>query len=440
MFVAAFLVLVSGFPLMSGGFRKAAATFLALGVAMLVAGRQPFEVWVTASASMTNIIAIVAVMQTFSMPIRLGDYDVAIRSWMSRRFKAHSSLFLFTTLATHILTSFLNLGAIPVVISLFGEALRRRIPQWRRFFSSAMTRGYVLSALWSPGAVNLYLVVQVTGLSWSRLFLPGFLLAIAGMAMSSLLENRRNEFKPGSAVEEEAGTPATVETAVPEASAGSLIAARRGNPFDILAVAAAFVLVMILLEALHIGASSGRMVLAGALVSMGWLALLSKRPGLLPLLKGYLRDGLLKTADIAPFFVAMGIFSVALENSGAMDLVDPILKAAAGFLGPATVVFIGILVILCSLVGLHPFITIVLFGKILSHAHLPIPILTIGLSLAVGGAASYMISPFAGIIMTVSRLIGAKASDVAVRWNWKFSLLFFAMGMASAFAWGAIFG
>ncbi|MDP3177008.1 MAG: hypothetical protein Q8M76_03820, partial [Spirochaetaceae bacterium] len=60
--------------------------------------------------------------------------------------------------------------------------------------------------------------------------------------------------------------------------------------------------------------------------------------------------------------------------------------------------------------------------------------------LAVGGAASYMITPFAGVIMTISKLIGAKATDVAVRWNWRFSLAFFAVGMLFAFAWGAIFG
>jgi hypothetical protein len=197
---------------------------------------------------------------------------------------------------------------------------------------------------------------------------------------------------------------------------------------------------MALMESLRIGQKSSRMVLAGALVAFGWMLALSRRPGMAPALKRYWNDGVLKTADIAPFFVAMGIFSDALESSGAMDVVGPVLQSAAGALGPAAVVMIGLLIILCSLVGIHPFITIVLFGKILAHADLPIPTLTIGLSLAIGGAASYMVTPFAGVIMTISKLIGAKATDVAVRWNWLFVLAFFAIGMLFAFTWGALFG
>jgi hypothetical protein len=110
LFIAAVVAFVAGFPLMSRGFQKAAVIFLALGIAMLVLGRQPAELWIKAVGSMTNVIAIVAVMQTFAVPIRIGGYDAAIKSWMEGRFRRKSSLFFFMTLTIHLLNKLFRPG------------------------------------------------------------------------------------------------------------------------------------------------------------------------------------------------------------------------------------------------------------------------------------------------------------------------------------------
>ncbi|MFZ3109801.1 MAG: hypothetical protein WA234_03820 [Rectinemataceae bacterium] len=336
LFLAATAALVSGFPLMSKGFQKAAGVFLTLGIAMLAFSHQPWDRWVEAASSMTNIIAIVAVMQFFTVPIRVGGYDRAIKSWMDGRFRKKSSLFLFMTFTIHILTSFLNLGSLPVTVGLFEATLKARVPDWKRFFARAATRGYVLAALWSPGAVNLYLVVQASGLTWSKVFLPGFILACLGMGVSYLVEvfgTHRNEE-----------------------------------------------------------------------------------------LKAECRDIEVPVGADAPFGQAPG-----LEAKAGGGQILHVIAVAGG-------------IVAGSIVGLHPFITIVLFGKILSYIALPIPPITVALALAVGGAAAYMVTPFAGVIMTISRLIDTKAVDVALRWNWRFSILFFAAGLVYAFGWGALFG
>jgi len=359
----ALLVLATGFPLMGSAFRKASVVFLALGAVLLARSGQPLTVWMRAASSMSNIVAIVAVMQTFSVPIRLGGYDAAIQAWLDRRFKGSRSLFIFTTVVANMLTSFLNLGSVPVLVSLCENALRRLVSRYERFFCSAMSRGYVLSALWAPAE------------------------------------------------------------GVPEAK----------RAWHVALVAAAFVIAVAALERLGPGAATNRIVLAGACISLAWTLALSGRPGLAGLLKGYWREGIMKAGDVGPFFVAMGVFSAGLENSGLLEAAAPAIQAASDALGAASVVVIGAAIIALSLVGLHPFITIVLFGRMLSSASLPIPRLTLALSLSAGAAAAYMISPFAGVIMTISKLVGAKASDVAVRWNWKYSVSFFALGMAFAF-------
>jgi len=196
---------------------------------------------------------------------------------------------------------------------------------------------------------------------------------------------------------------------------------------------------VLLLERFGIGSGYTRIMLTGCGAAVAWTLILFNKDNFRNAAKDYWESGLLKVRDMGPFFVAMGIFSGALESSGLLDRAMPTIQAGASGLGAAAVVVVPLVIVGLSLVGLHPFITIVLFGKILSHAGLPLPPLTIALSLAVGGAASYMISPFAGIIMSISRYTGAKASDVAIRWNWKVSLLFFGLGVVFALLWGIAF-
>jgi hypothetical protein len=49
----------------------------------------------------------------------------------------------------------------------------------------------VLAALWSPPAINLYLVIQATGVAWSSLLLPGIILSLIGFALSFWMETRK---------------------------------------------------------------------------------------------------------------------------------------------------------------------------------------------------------------------------------------------------------
>jgi hypothetical protein len=246
----------------------------------------------------------------------------------------------------------------------------------------------------------------------------------------------------------ETGRPAGAERAPAAQSAAQLsatpqIAGTRGDGAAlaaVLAAAAAIVGIVLVLERMGIGAGYSRIMIAGCVVAAAWIGLIWNKGRFKAAASSYWDEGILKVRDMGPFFIAMGIFSGALESSGTVAAAMPAIQSAASWLGAAAVVLLPLVIIGLSLVGFHPFITIVMFGKILSGAGIPQPPITIALSLALGGAAAYMISPFAGIIMSIARYTGAKASDIAIRWNWKFSLAFFALGVAFSFGWGALFG
>jgi hypothetical protein len=293
--------------------------------------------------------------------------------------------------------------------------------------SVAISRGYVLAALWAPGAINLYLVVQATGVAWSSLLAPGIILAILGLGLSVLMESAW-----GGVLREKARPRAEATSSEPASKASGLV--------QILVAAASIVAIVLLLEKLKIGAAYTRIMLSGLVVASVWTLSLRDGPAFGKAAGEYWNEDIFKVRDMGPFFVAMGIFSGALDSSGLLAMARPSIQGFVAWMGPASVAVLPLAIIALSIVGLHPFITIVLFGKILSGAGIPLPALSIALSLAVGGAASYMISPFAGIIMSLSRYTGAKASEIAVGWNWKFSLAFFALGIGFSLGWGAVFG
>ena len=439
--MASLLVLATGLGLMGPGFRKATILFSAAGVALLAFTRQPLQAWLSAFNSMTNTVAIMVAMQVLTIPVAMGHCDEVLKSWAAKRFKSNTALFAFSTLITHVLTSFLMLGALPLSTTLLGSTIRERTENPGRFISVVISRGYVLAALWAPGAINLYLVVQATGVPWSSLLAPGMLLAAMGLGLSVLMETA-----PGGILREKAvprtGAVSAMGLQAPSGQGPAALVPVKPDAsglIQVLGAAVSIVAIVLVLESLKIGTAYTRIMLSGIIVASVWTLLLHDGAGFRKASGEYWDEGILKVRDMGPFFVAMGIFSGALDSSGLLDLARPSIQVAVAWIGPASVAILPLIIIGLAIVGLHPFITIVLFGKVLSGAGIPLPALSIALSLAVGGSASYMISPFAGIIMSLSRYTGAKASEIAVRWNWKFSLAFFVLGIGFSLGWGALF-
>lgn len=441
LFLASLAMLIPGLFLMSKSFRKAAYIFLAMGVGILLWTRQPFAVWMSSFSGMTNTVAIMVALQLFSVPVTAGRYDRAIDSWAARHIKSRRALFVFSTLVPHVFASFLMLGAIPVSMSLLGPAIEARVDNHKRFLSAAMTRGYVLAAIWAPGAINLYLVVQATGVAWSRILLPGFLLALCGLGASVLMESGKNGVIRGGD-----GLAGASGTGMLELSPTLTAKAENRAVRRIFYVALGIVIGVLALEALKIGVGYTRILIAGTAISLAWIAVTAGDPevrarnGVRQAFTDYWKDGILKVSDIGPFFVAMGVFSGAIQASGYLDAIAPALRASTQFLGVWSVFLLPMVIIGLSLIGFHPFMTIVLFGTVLAKAGMPVPPIAIALALATGGAASYMISPFAGIIMTVAKYTRSSAWQVAVRWNGAYSLVFYSMGIIFSLAWGFLFG
>ncbi|MHA6549142.1 hypothetical protein UHV16_07525 [Lactiplantibacillus plantarum] len=108
-------------------------------------------------------------------------------------------------------------------------------------------------------------------------------------------------------------------------------------------------------------------------------------------------------------------------------------------LGWLLVVLIPIIVVLVSLIGIHPLASVALIGKIIMTMHIALSPLLIALSLNIGSVVAYMLSPFAGIVMIVATLLHVSSATVSVRWNWQFCLIFLVLSLGVATLLSLIF-
>ncbi len=159
-------------------------------------------------------------------------------------------------------------------------------------------RGYTLVLFWAPGAVMILLVMQVTHITWSELFIPGLMISIIGLLTSYLIEHFSGLNKP---ILPQISTPLDISKS--EATHKSI---------HIILVILGLISSISLFEMFAIGTSTGRILLAGFLVSTVWIFYYIKHAKLKEVVLLYWQGGITQATDFALFFIAIGLFAGAV--------------------------------------------------------------------------------------------------------------------------------
>ena len=410
-----------GLPAQKKGFRTITLLFLLFGIGILITYKLPFSIWISSLNSMTNIIAIIVVMQLFALPIEVGEYSDAVEYWLKRLFQKESSLYLFAMVVTNLFSSFLLFGTVPVMVALFDKALKNSISEYKRFFATAIMRGYTLVLFWAPGAVMILLVMQVTHITWSQLFIPGLIISIIGLLTSYVIEHFSGLNKP---ILTHISAPLTITQN--EATHKS---------FHIILVILGLISSISLFEMLSIGTSTGRILLAGFLVSSIWILYYIRHAKLKEVATLYWQGGITQATDFSLFFIAIGLFAGAVDHSGVLEHIQPLLQESVNQLGVFALLIIPVVFIAIAVCGIHPFVLVVMLGKILLALTLPLNHVSIALILMLSSAIAFIISPFAGMSLMTAKFLHVTPFDVSIRWNLLFCLIFLIEGLIFAYVW-----
>lgn len=399
-------------PRMSRSFRIPAWLFTLCGGAILLWKGAPAEVWAQGLNSMLLTAAIIVVMQTLSIAIGAGDYSQAISDAMRRYAGNQGILYFLVELFAHLLCSILNIGEVIIVLSSFDQKLTQQIDDYPGYVSGAIARGHCTAFLWAPGSVTVLMTLQLFALDWAGYVLPAAGLACLGIALGGGLEYPRLRRRRLSG-----GKP-------------SLSAASLGKLGTLAAVIVVIVCGISLLEPLFPRTSSGeRLILAVAVVSVLWL--LAQAPGgrLGGQIRTFCMDVLPDSGSLCAFFISMGFFSNALQYMG----LDVLLEQAAAPLNalPALLLLalVPLVIMAFSLIGVHPMVSLAVLAPLFTQLAGSASALQLALATALGCCLSYMLSPFAGLILLLSHLLHLPARQIALARNFHFSLLYYAVSV-----------
>ena len=418
------LMIIFGYDLLTGSFKKMAGVFFGLGAAINIYTMQPLSSWIAGINYMLNISAILVIMQLFTIPIKLDDYADTMRYLILRTFKNERSIYIFTLLVTHVFATFLLFGTMPVMISLFGAPLKKIVVDFKRFTSTSLTRSYAMVVSWAPGAVNILLVINATGARWLDMLPLSMCITVLGLILAYLMHRR---YLSVASLPQYGG-----ENGQQDEVSGH---AYRKIGF-ICGIAATLIIVILLFDRLGFGDNTSRVMLASLIVASLWLASFIGKPGFKGAMDEYLNINLVKTVDLAVLYVSLGIFSKALEVSGMLNFFYPYVGIIAGRTGVFILPVFSMMVFILSLMGLHPFIILVVLGKIAVSLNLPYTPEVLSAALLFGATISYMTSPFAGIVLTAAKFLDASSYQVGIRWNGLYGLVFFVLGTIVIMFWG----
>jgi hypothetical protein len=290
--------------------------------------------------------------------------------------------------------------------------------------SDAMSRGYALMVSWAPTSVALLLILTVTGLKWNKIFIPGFCLAIMGIVTSTFLEDK---FYLSS------GRSSGRIDMVDEMDSLSSGKDSWQSVTDIVFVVLGIVILIYLLEKTGSFSSFYCVMLASLVIFGVWLIKFRKKEELKNVFKKYWEEDLLKTANLGVLFIVIGILALAVERSGLITILfEGINIEEWGYL---SLIFIPLFIIISSMVGLHPLVSVVLLGKVYMGSQTLIPPIGIGLALLLGTVISFFYCPIEAIILVIAKFLNRSSREVTFKWNSVFALVFLLEGITFIYIW-----
>lgn len=422
--VAGAVILASALACMADSYKKPVCLFLLLSALIAWQFQLPLGVPAAGIRSMLPIVAIVAVLQIFVIPLAAGRYDRFLKQYVQGRFKSGGSLYLFLLVLTNLLGALLSLGAVPLVFSIFRGGVKDRVEDYERFIVTAVSRGFAMATVWAPGMASVILAMQATGAQWLDIFTVNFWLGLVGIATAVMMEKKAH-------MSADSGGPAAVAQGAGSDAGG---VEQTKNVGVLLAVAAAMVVLIAVMEQARVLTNSTRILAACLIVAFLWTACYFRRPELKPAWQGFWGKALDTMPGLAALFISMGIFSETVDQSGMLTGLLAGLTGEISALGKYILFFVPPLLLLMSCTGIHPFVSLMILGKILNAAlSIPHQVMLIPFALLLGGALSYVASPFTGTILILSGLTGSRASEVAFRWNGPFAAVFLLEGLAALF-------
>ncbi|NLT95396.1 MAG: hypothetical protein GXW85_07675 [Clostridia bacterium] len=393
-------------PLLKGFSGYICWSLFGIGTFLMIKFNASLMDWQTGLIQNAGIITLLVTVPILGFPLSYYDFQQAIQKISQKYLSTPLSFYKITTLLTFSLGVILNIASISIVYHLLRDT-KKQYPDY--LFSSALTRGIMASGIWSPSFVGVAIVLHYTGLSWAAIAPLGFLLAMVALILSIKFE--QSHYKNHPTIE----APCQKE---PKISGENQTLLKR-----LIKVGLSLLFAIILLESLT-GLSVLVVVPLVSIVGPFVIALIwGKLPVFFDSLKNFANNKLPEMKNEICLFTAAGFFGHSLDIAHIGNSISDIINSLNIQQSYLFIIILLAIIVLLSLIGIHPLISSSTLLITLPVAKLPLMPIQYALTILIGYSMATILSPISGTVLITSGVLKKNPFKIGLLGNGLYTFL-----------------
>lgn len=394
--------------------------FLLIGTFMLIDSGAGWKDFLFSFGPMMNLLTLFAMVPILALPIKIGKYEVRIRSLIKQKVKSSSQLYSMTSGISYFFSIFLNLATLPMTYYSIRPATDIfSLQDKERFMSRAITHGFAMPLMWAPVTPIVGIVIEMTGVSWASMLPYVLPLSIAGLLLDWMLgkSNAKKQAKQNLGFKSE-------NDEIAAASEASEESVHSGRLYHILI---AIIIFNLLVSVFETQFSFSFLILVALLVipfTLLWSLCIRKTKAFGIGLKEHFQTHLPKMKDQFFIFLSAGFFISSIQFSGTDHVLNQWISAIKDIIGIEVFLIVLLFIPLAlAFTGLHPAVGLALMAEALDPQGLGISPYILTTSMLAGSVAAFLMGPYNATIGVMSNIVKVTSFRIS-KWNVSFTLLF----------------
>lgn len=379
--------------------------FLIGAVLLFYKGASPLE-WIISFTKNANLVTLFICVPMMSMPFFYEDYQGELKNVAQTRMRQLLPFCMLVALSTHILGVLISVGAVAIIYELMSP--NAKLYHAEDIFLTTLLRSYNTSGFWSPAWASVVVVTTQLEISWIRLIPIGVGLALFMNLLDMLSVFLKTKREPQRYVCEAGSEDTTVNWK---------------RIVIMLVLALTLIALIVLLSVI----TPWNLMIIIPLVSISFpilIALIQRRG--LEYKQGiakYYNHGLVKVQNEVTLFTAAGFLGKALEYSGVGEMLPGLIPSWMQSYPPLLLASIMLMIILPSLIGIHPVVTGTALVTAVVPAAFGLSNMTFALTVLTGWLLAILLSPFSATALMASGFTGKASWSISLGLNGRFGFL-----------------
>jgi len=411
--LAAVIAIIISLPSMSRMPKIMVVILLVLSHVIFFQSGRGYDYWSNAIIESLTYICLFVSAPLLSIPIRGGGYIEYFEQLADRFIKKQTFTYTMIAGISALLGIFMTIGALYIVKDLF----KLKLQENKRLTSEMIIQGSAIPLLFSPYINGVAIILNILGLSLFPFLYYGIFLAFLFLTIIIIRLSMRSR-QELVAVQDE--TASTIERDENFREKPKPMNHRLGLQL-IIGFANIFLGVIVLERILHTSFII-IVTLIAFTVPILWLLFVKKSTQLKKEILNY-KNNTLPNIYNHMFLIISAIFlSKMMQLTMVPNFLSDVLSSSTG-ISPLFTIFLIILMILVpSLLGIHPLILMIIIATSISPDLLGLDRTLFAITITVGYSLASQLSPLSVLSLVAGNLLAVRPFQL-MQWNWKFVLV-----------------